>query len=328
MLNHPATGVAWLANKIAPYDEQLNAGDIVLGGSFTRPTTVARGDVLHADYGPSRQHFNAIRLNGTRSTRTRAVTGESHSNRLCATAAPNRPVDGAGRSVRGGVAGDHGFDWLLIDAEHSPNDPRHVLAQLQAMAPYAVQPVVRPRNGDADLFKQYLDIGAQTLLMPMVETPQQAAHVVAATRYPPRGIRGVASATTRASRWNQIEDYLRRSEQEMCVLVQMESVNGLGNLGEIAAVDGVDGVFFGPADLAASMGMIGRTTDGAVRTAIADGIAAVRDAGKAAGTLTVDAQLAREHLAMGALFVAVGVDISLLARAARELAGAFKGFKA
>ena len=221
-----------------------------------------------------------------------------------------------------------GFDWLLIDAEHSPNDPRRVLAQLQAVAPYPVQPIVRPVRGDADLIKQYLDIGAQTLLLPMIETPQQAALVVAATRYPTRGHRGVASATTRAARWNQIEDYWRRSDEEMCVLVQVETVKALGNLEEIAAVDGVDGVFFGPADLAASMGMIGRTTDGAVRTAIADGIAAVRDAGKAAGTLTVDAQLAREHLAMGALFVAVGVDISLLARAARELAGAFKGFKA
>jgi len=221
-----------------------------------------------------------------------------------------------------------GFDWLLIDAEHSPNDPRRVLAQLQAVAPYPVQPIVRPVRGDADLIKQYLDVGAQTLLLPMIETPQQAALVVAATRYPTRGNRGVASATTRAARWNHIEDYWRRSDEEMCVLVQVETVKALGNLREIAAVDGVDGVFFGPADLAASMGMIGRITDGAVRTAIADGIAAVKSAGKAAGTLTVDAHLAREYLAMGALFVAVGVDESLLARAAKDLAAAFKGCKA
>jgi 4-hydroxy-2-oxoheptanedioate aldolase len=221
-----------------------------------------------------------------------------------------------------------GFDWLLIDAEHSPNDPRRVLAQLQAVAPYPVQPIVRPVRGDADLIKQYLDIGAQTLLLPMIETPQQAALVVAATRYPTRGHRGVASATTRAARWNQIEDYWRRSDEEMCVLVQVESVKALGNLREIAAVDGVDGVFFGPADLAASMGMIGRITDGAVRTAIAEGIEVVKSAGKAAGTLTADARLAREYLTMGALFVAVGVDMSLLARAAKDLAMAFKGFKA
>jgi 4-hydroxy-2-oxoheptanedioate aldolase len=218
-----------------------------------------------------------------------------------------------------------GFDWLLIDAEHSPNDPRSVLPLLQAVAAYPVHPIVRPVQGAAELIKQYLDIGAQTLLLPMIETADEAARVVAATRYPTRGIRGVASATTRASRWNRIEDYFHRSDVEICVLVQVESVKGLHNLRAIAEVEGVDGVFFGPADLAASMGLIGKLTDPKVRTAIAQGIATVNNAGKAAGTLTVDAKIAREYLAMGALFVAVGVDMMLLSRAATELAGTFKG---
>jgi len=218
-----------------------------------------------------------------------------------------------------------GFDWLLIDAEHSPNDPRSVLAQLQAVAPYPVHPVVRPVRGAAELIKQYLDIGAQSLLVPMIETPEEAALVVAATRYPTRGIRGVASATTRASRWSGIDQYFQRSDAEMCVLVQVESVKGLENLRGIAAVDGVDGVFFGPADLAASMGLIGKPMDPKVRTAIAEGIAIVKSEGKAAGTLTGDTKLAREYLALGALFVAVGVDMMLLAKAASDLARAFKG---
>ncbi len=217
-----------------------------------------------------------------------------------------------------------GFDWLLIDAEHSPNDPRSVLPLLQAVAPYPVHPIVRPVRGAVELIKQYLDIGAQTLLLPMIETAVQAELMVAATRYPTRGIRGVASASTRASRWTRIEGYFRECDAEMCVLVQVESVKGLENLSAIAAVEGVDGVFFGPADLAASMGLIGHPTDPKVRAAIAQGIAAVKKAGKAAGTLTGDQRLAREYLSLGALFVAVGVDMSLLVRAATDLAGAFR----
>jgi 4-hydroxy-2-oxoheptanedioate aldolase len=218
-----------------------------------------------------------------------------------------------------------GFDCLVIDAEHAPNDPRSVLPQLQAMAPYAVHPIVRPVQGTIELIKQYLDIGAQTLIIPMVETAEQAAQMVAATRYPKRGVRGVGSALARASRWNQVDDYLRRSDAEMCVFVQVESVNAMSHLEAIAAVEGVDGVFFGPADLAASMGLLGKASDPAVRAAITQGIAVVRQAGKAAGTLTPDPALAREYLDQGALFVAVGVDTSLLAKAARELAAQFKG---
>jgi 4-hydroxy-2-oxoheptanedioate aldolase len=216
-----------------------------------------------------------------------------------------------------------GFDCLVIDGEHAPNDPRSVLPQLQAMAPYPVHPIVRPVRGNVELIKQYLDIGAQTLIIPMVETAEQARQMVAATRYPTRGVRGVGSALARASRWNQIDDYLRRSDDEMCVFVQVESVNALGNLEGIAAVDGVDGVFFGPADLAASMGVIGRPADPDVQAAIRQGIVTVTRAGKAAGTLTSDRTLARQYLDQGALFVAVGVDTSILVKAARELAAEF-----
>ena len=217
-----------------------------------------------------------------------------------------------------------GFDWLAIDAEHSPNDPRSVLSQLQAIAPYPVQAVVRTASGDATLLKQYLDIGAQTLLIPMVESAEQAASVVAATRYPPAGIRGVGSALARAARWNQVSDYLRGCEQELCVLVQVESTAGLNNLAAIAATAGVDGVFFGPADLAASMGLLGKSADARVQDAIVQGIETVRSATKAAGVLSADPSVARQYLAAGAQFVAVGIDTTLLVRAARDLRALFK----
>ena len=218
-----------------------------------------------------------------------------------------------------------GFDCLVIDAEHAPNDPRSVLAQLQAMAAYPVQPIVRLVRGTEELIKQYLDIGAQTLIIPMVETAEQARQMVAATRYPRRGVRGVGSALARASRWNQIDDYLRHSDEEICVLVQVESVTAMSNLEAICAVDGIDGVFFGPADLAASMGLLGKPSDTAVRAAIVQGIETVKRAGKAAGTLTSDRALAREYLSHGAMFVAVGVDTSLMVKAAKELAAEFSG---
>lgn len=218
-----------------------------------------------------------------------------------------------------------GFDWLLIDTEHAPNDPRSVLRQLQAIAPYPVHPIVRPVHGSVELIKQYLDLGVQTLIIPMVETAEQAAQMVAATRYPPRGIRGVGSALARSSRWNQIEGYLQRSDDEMCVVVQVESVAALKNLEAIAAVPGVDGVFFGPADLSASMGLLGKPADPAVQSAIARGIATVLRAGKAAGSLSGDNRVARDYLAQGATFVAVGVDTSLLVAAATRLAATFTG---
>ncbi|MFM0208193.1 4-hydroxy-2-oxoheptanedioate aldolase [Paraburkholderia sediminicola] len=217
-----------------------------------------------------------------------------------------------------------GFDWLLIDNEHAPNDVRSTLAQLQAVAAYASHPVVRPVRSDSALIKQLLDIGVQTLLLPMIDTAEQAADAVAATRYPPQGIRGVGSALARASRWNRIPDYLQTASDELCVVVQVETVLGMENLSAIAAVDGVDGVFFGPSDLSASMGLLGKPGDASVRDAICKGIGKVRDAGKAAGVLAPDPAIAAEYVAAGATFVAVGTDTGLLSRAAADLAASYK----
>lgn len=221
-----------------------------------------------------------------------------------------------------------GFDWLLIDGEHAPNDLRGILAQLQAVAPYDVHPIVRPPVGDAPLIKQLLDIGTQTLLIPMVENAEQAARMVAATRYPPHGIRGVGSALARSSRWNQIPNYLAQADDEICVLVQVESMTALDELSTIASVEGVDGVFFGPADLSASMGLLGQPAHPSVQGAIVEGIATVQQAGKAAGVLCADKALARRYLDAGATFVAVGVDTTLLVRAATELCASFKDTQA
>lgn len=217
-----------------------------------------------------------------------------------------------------------GYDWLLLDGEHAPNDVRTVLEQLRAVAPYPVQPVVRPVQGEVALVKQYLDVGAQTLLVPMIDTPEQATQMARAMRYPPHGIRGVGAALARASRWNQITDYLHRADGEMCLLVQAETPRALENLAAIAATDGVDGVFFGPSDLSASMGHRGQPSHPEVQRAILDGIATVRAAGKAAGILATDQALAQRYLDAGALFVAVGLDTALLVRAATELARYFK----
>jgi 4-hydroxy-2-oxoheptanedioate aldolase len=217
-----------------------------------------------------------------------------------------------------------GFDWLLIDNEHAPNDVRSTLAQLQAVAPYHSHPVVRPVRSDTAIIKQLLDVGAQSLLLPMIDTADQAREAVAATRYPPLGVRGVGSALARASRFNRVPGYLENAASELCVLVQVETTIGLANLESIVAVDGVDGVFFGPSDLSASMGLIGKAGADEVRTAIRTGIATVCEAGKAAGVLAPDQAIAKEYLAAGATFVAVGTDVGLLNAAASHLLSAYR----
>jgi 4-hydroxy-2-oxoheptanedioate aldolase len=217
-----------------------------------------------------------------------------------------------------------GFDWLLIDGEHGPNDLRSMLGALQAVAPYAAHPVLRVPHGDTALIKQVLEIGATTLLVPMVETAEQARALVAATRYPPRGVRGVGSGLARSSRWGGYPRYLHEADDSVCLLVQVETAAALAQLDEIAAVDGVDGVFIGPADLSASMGHLGNPGHPDVRAAIDGAIQRILAAGKAPGILMVDEALARHHIAAGARFVAVGVDATLLARATRDLAGRFK----
>ncbi len=221
-----------------------------------------------------------------------------------------------------------GFDWLLIDGEHAPNTLDSTLAQLQSVAAYPVAPVVRPAWNDAVQIKQILDTGAQTLLVPMVQSAEEAAAAVAAVRYPPEGIRGVGSALARSSRWNRIPNYLERANGEMCVLVQIETPRGIAALDEILAVDGVDGAFIGPADLSASMGYLGQPEHPEVEKTIDDAIARIVRSGKAAGILHSGVAQARRYLALGATFVAVGVDAVLLARAAESLAGEFKNVAA
>lgn len=217
-----------------------------------------------------------------------------------------------------------GFDWLLIDGEHAPNNVQTVLGQLQAVAPYPSQPVVRPPWNDAVIIKQLLDVGAQTLLIPMIQNAEQARDAVRATRYPPHGVRGVGSALARASRWNRVPDYLQQADEQMCVLVQIETREAVKNLEAILQVEGVDGVFIGPADLSADMGFAGNPQHLEVQRTIDDAIARIRAAGKAPGILMANKALAQRYLEAGALFVAVGVDTTLLARAAEALANEFK----
>lgn len=216
-----------------------------------------------------------------------------------------------------------GFDWLLLDGEHSPNDLQSLCAQLQVIAGYDSQPVCRVPVGDAALIKQYLDLGVQTLLVPMVDTPQQASSLVQACRYPPHGIRGMAGA--RASRWGRISRYAHEANDQVCLLVQAETRLALTNLDAILAVEGVDGVFIGPADLSASMGHVGNPGHPEVQAAIEDAIRRIRAAGKAPGILTADVTLAQGYLELGALYVAVGLDTQLLVRGTSALVSQFKG---
>lgn len=226
-----------------------------------------------------------------------------------------------------------GYDWLLIDAEHAPNDVRSVLGQLQAIAssvsafpttPAVSHPVARVPVGDTALIKQYLDIGVQTLLVPMVNSAEQAAQLVQAMRYPPDGIRGIGSALARASRWQRYPNYLDEANAQVCLLVQTETVEAMKNLDAIAATPGVDGVFIGPADLSASMGFSGNPGHPDVLAAIEDGIARILKAGKAPGILATSEAQTRKWLDAGALFVAVGVDTMVLTAAASALLAKFK----
>lgn len=229
------------------------------------------------------------------------------------------------------ISAGAGFDWLLIDGEHSPNGLASILAQAQAIAAYpgshaiARVPVGHGHVGTANI-KQYLDLGIQTLLVPMVDTPEQAAAIVQAMRYPQDdgngGIRGMGGA--RASRWGRYPNYAKEANAQVCLLVQAESRLALDNLEAIAAVDGVDGIFIGPADLSASLGYVGNSGHADVQAIIENTIARINQTGKAAGILTPDETLARRYLALGATFVAVGLDTAILARNTAALAAKFK----
>jgi 4-hydroxy-2-oxoheptanedioate aldolase len=212
----------------------------------------------------------------------------------------------------------------LLDGEHAPNDLQTLLAQLQAVAAYPAHPVVRIPSADVVRVKQVMDLGVQTILVPMIDSAEQAVAMVKAMRYPPQGIRGVGSALARASRWNRIGNYLQSADEQACLLVQVETKRALDQLAAIARVDGVDGVFIGPADLSASLGYRGQPGHPEVQRVVEAAIATVRATGKAVGILSADETLARRYLELGCTFVAVGVDTTLLARAADSLARKFK----
>ena len=215
-----------------------------------------------------------------------------------------------------------GFDWLLFDGEHAPNDIPLLLAQLQAVNGSPIHAIARLPYGETRVIKQYLDLGFKTLLIPLVETAAQTAELVRATRYAPEGIRGMAG--TRSSNWGRVAGWTTDSNREICLLVQVETRLGLENLDAIAATPGVDGVFIGPADLSADLGYPGQQTHLEVLTAIEGAIARIRAAGKAPGILTADQALAKHYLELGCLFVAVGTDIGVLIQGATSLARGFK----
>ncbi len=209
------------------------------------------------------------------------------------------------------IAATSGYDWLLIDGEHAPNTVQDLYHQLQAIAPYRSQPVIRPVEFQQALIKQVLDIGARTLLVPMIDTAEQARALVAATRYPPTGSRGVGAGVARAARWGRIENYMARANEELCLLIQAESKTAIDNLDALLEVEGVDGIFIGPADLSASLGYPDNAAHPEVQQIIEQSIRRIRKAGKAAGFLAVDIAMAQRAISWGANFVAVGVDTML-----------------
>ncbi|WP_457964063.1 HpcH/HpaI aldolase/citrate lyase family protein [Arthrobacter sp. D1-29] len=238
-----------------------------------------------------------------------------------------RPLAGmwvcSGSPLIAEVCAGSGLDWLLIDAEHSPNGLESILAQLQAISGYPVHAVVRPPVNDTVLIKQYLDLGVQNLLIPMVNSAADAEAAVAATRYPPHGVRGVGSALARASRWNRIPDYLGRAAETISVTVQIESAAAVEAVDKILDVDGVDAIFLGPSDLAASMGVLGEQEHPEVRAAVEHCLQAARAAGKPAGVNAFNPVTANQYLDNGANFILVGADVALLARGSEALAAEF-----
>ena len=238
--------------------------------------------------------------------------------------AADRPLAGlwtcSGSPLAAEILAGAGMDWMLIDMEHSPLDLQTVLAQLQAIAAYDTTPVVRVPVGDVVTIKQVLDLGAQNILVPMISTAEEAEAVIRAVRYPPRGVRGVGSALARSARWNRVDDYLTNTDAYVSVFVQVETAQGVDNAEAIAAVDGVDGVFVGPSDLAASMGLIGQQTHPDVVAAVRRAFDGIRAAGTPAGVNAFDPAAADAYVEAGASFLLVGADVAMLARASEALA--------
>ena len=217
-----------------------------------------------------------------------------------------------------------GFDWLLVDHEHGTFELRDVHAHLQAMAAYDVAPIVRPVDGNPALLKKLCDIGAQSFIVPMIDTAEQAALVVSAVRYPPGGHRGLGTSMARAARWNTVPGYLGKANEEMLVIVQAESVTAIENLDAIAATPGIDGIFIGPSDLSASMGHVGNVSHPEVVETVGNALGTIRAAGKHAGLLCLDEAMVAHYEECGANFIGVGVDTLLIGNAARSLAARWR----
>jgi 4-hydroxy-2-oxoheptanedioate aldolase len=222
------------------------------------------------------------------------------------------------------IAATCGFDWLLIDGEHAPNDIRSLSGQLAAVIGSPSLPIIRLPDDDPAKIKQALDIGAQSLIIPMVETAAQAERIYRATRYAPDGMRGVGSSLARASKFSGIPDYLTTANAEICLILQVESRAGLAALDDILAVKGIDGVFIGPSDLAADMGHLGQPGHPDVKTAVLDALRRIRKAGLTAGVLSTDTDYINDCKAAGANFVGVGIDVTLYATAMRSLAAKWR----
>lgn len=226
----------------------------------------------------------------------------------------------SGSPVVAEICAGSGLDWLLIDTEHSPVGLETVQSLLQTIAAYPITPMVRAPSGDAVALKQLLDLGTQNLLVPMVDSAEEAEAAVRAVRYPPRGVRGVGSALSRSARWNRVEGYLTKAGEFTSLYVQIESRAGVEAAAKIAAVDGVDGVFVGPSDLAASMGLLGQQTHPDVTAAVLGTFEAVRAQGKPVGVNAFDPAQAQRYLDAGASFVLIGADVTLLAQGSEALA--------
>ncbi|SMO72108.1 aldolase/citrate lyase family protein [Ruegeria faecimaris] len=227
-------------------------------------------------------------------------------------------------AVTAEIMGTAGFDWLVIDGEHAPNDIRSIRDQLIALAASPTHPVVRIPVGDTALIKMVLDAGAQTILVPIVESAEQARDLVRACHYPPQGVRGVGAMASRATQYGTVQDYIQTADDQICLLLQVENRAGIAALDAIAQVEGVDGVFIGPSDLSTDMGFQGNSAAPEVQAVIADAMKRIVAAGKAPGILGVTDEASQAYKDMGAQFQAVGIDVMLLTQAARALAARWK----
>jgi 4-hydroxy-2-oxoheptanedioate aldolase len=222
------------------------------------------------------------------------------------------------------ICGSAGFDWVLIDGEHASFDLTSIKHHLQALAPHSASPIVRAEDGNPTLIKRLLDIGAQTLLVPMINSAEEAQNVVKSALYPPLGNRGIGSALARASQWNRIPQYIHRANDQISILVQVETQEAVNNIEAIAAVDGIDGIFIGPSDLCGSMGHIGNPSHPEVVAAIEHAINVINRSGKAAGILSLNPDDAQKYAQKGVKFIGAGVDTLMLRNAAETLADQLK----